>query len=244
MFISIIFYIPYICINIQYLFFSFWLTSLCTQQEVLDLALYYLFLVVQAASGSHNEGTLWLACCALDFLLPPDLFPGDHNQPGLQQLASSPLGLRDPTSFSVYTPTFLYPIQTVPVGYLLYVDPGWWGRGDTSWKILSWLQVVSSSVQFISVAQSWSTLCSPVDCSMPGLLLHHQLPESTQIHVHWVGDAIQWPHPLSSPFPPTLNLSQHQGLFKWVSSLYQVAKVLEFQLQHQSFQWTFRTDFL
>ena len=70
----------------------------------------------------------------------------------------------------------------------------------------------------------------------------HQLPESTQNHVHWVGDAIQPSHPLSSPSPPAFNLSQHQGLFKWVSSSHQVAKVLEFQLQHQSFQWTPRTD--
>ena len=72
--------------------------------------------------------------------------------------------------------------------------------------------------------------------SMPGLPVHHQLLEFTQTHVHWVSDAIQPSHPLSSPSPPALNLSQHQGLFKWVSSLHQVAKVLEFQLQHQSFQ--------
>ena len=70
------------------------------------------------------------------------------------------------------------------------------------------------------------------------------IPESTQTHVHWVGDAIQPSYPLSSPSPPALNLSQHQGLFKWVSSSHQVAKVLEFQLQHQSFQWTPRTDLL
>ena len=74
--------------------------------------------------------------------------------------------------------------------------------------------------------------------------VHHQLLESTQTHVHWVGDTIQPSHPLSSPSPPALNLSQHQGLFKWVSSSHQVAKVLEFQLQHQSFQWTLRTDLL
>ena len=73
--------------------------------------------------------------------------------------------------------------------------------------------------------------------STPGLPVHHQLLESTQTHVHWVGDAILPSHPLSSPSPPALNLSQHQGLFKWVSSLHQVAKVLEFQFQHQSFQW-------
>ena len=76
------------------------------------------------------------------------------------------------------------------------------------------------------------------------LPVHHQLPESTQTHVHWVGDAIQPSHPRSSPSPPALNLSQHQGLFKWVSSSNQVVKVLEFQLQHQSFQWTPRTDLL
>ena len=76
------------------------------------------------------------------------------------------------------------------------------------------------------------------------LLVHHQLPEFTQTHVHWVGDAIQPSHPLLSPFPPAFNLSHHQGLFQWVSSSHQVAKVLEFQLQHQSFQWPPRTDFL
>ena len=97
-------------------------------------------------------------------------------------------------------------------------------------------------VQFSSVTQSCPTLCKPMDCSTPGLPVHHQLPEFTQTHVHWVSDAIQASHPLLSPFPPTFNLSQHQGLFKWVSSSHQVAKVLEFQLQHQSFQWTLRTD--
>ena len=80
--------------------------------------------------------------------------------------------------------------------------------------------------------------------STPGLPVHHQLLESTQTHVHWVGDAIQSSHLLSSPSPPALNLSQHQGLLKWVSSSHQVAKILEFQLQHQSFQWTPRTDLL
>ena len=67
--------------------------------------------------------------------------------------------------------------------------------------------------------------------STPGLPVHHQLPESTQTHVHWVSDAVQPSHPLSSPSPPALNLSQPQGLFKWVNSWHQVAKVLEFQLQ-------------
>ena len=72
--------------------------------------------------------------------------------------------------------------------------------------------------------------------------VRHQLPEPTQTHVHWVGAAIQPSHPPPSPFPPTLNLSQHQGFFKWVSSSHQVTRVLEFQVQHQSFQWTPRTD--
>ena len=92
-----------------------------------------------------------------------------------------------------------------------------------------------TSVKFSLVTQSCPTLCHPMDCSMPGLPAHHQLPKFTQTHVHWVGDAIQPSHRLSSPSPPALNLSEHQGLFKWVSSSHQVAKVLEFQLQHQSF---------
>ena len=105
-------------------------------------------------------------------------------------------------------------------------------------------QEVLQSVQFSSVAQSCPTLCDPMNRSTPGLPVHHQLPEFTQTHVHRVGDAIQPSPPLSSPSPPALNLSQHQGLFKWVSSSHQGAKVLEFQPQHQSFQWIFRTDFL
>ena len=100
------------------------------------------------------------------------------------------------------------------------------------------------AVQFSSVTQSCPTLCDPVNCSTPGLPVHHQLPEFTQTHVHRVGDAIQPSHALSSPSPPAPNPSQPQGLFQWVNSLHQVAKVLEFQLQHQSFQWTPRTDLL
>ena len=83
-----------------------------------------------------------------------------------------------------------------------------------------------SSVQSLSCV--W--LCDPMNCSTPGLPVHHQLLESTQTHVHCVSDAIQPSHPLSSPSPPALSLSQHQGLFKWVNSLHEVAKVLEFQL--------------
>ena len=107
-------------------------------------------------------------------------------------------------------------------------------------KLLYWLP----SVQFSSVAQSCPTLWDPMNCSTPGLPVHHQLPEFTQTHVHRVGDAIQSSHPLSSPSPSALNPSQHQDPFKWVNSSHEVAKVLEFQLQHQSFQWTPRTDLL
>ena len=93
-----------------------------------------------------------------------------------------------------------------------------------------------NEVELSSLTQSCPTLCDPMNCSTPGLPVHHQLLEFTQTHVHWVGDAIQPSHPLLSPSPPALNLSLHQGPFKWVSSSHQVAKVLEFQLQYQSFQ--------
>ena len=101
----------------------------------------------------------------------------------------------------------------------------------------------TSQYQFSSVAQSCLTL-RPHESQHTGLPVHHQLPEFTQTHVHRVGDAIQPSHPLSSPSPPAPNPSQHQGLFKWVNSSHEVAKVLEFQLQHQCFQWIFRTTFL
>ena len=99
-------------------------------------------------------------------------------------------------------------------------------------------------VQFSSIAQSCPTLCNSMNCRMPGFPVHHQLPELAQTHVRRVGDAIQPSCPLTSPSPPAFKLSLHQGLFKWVSSSHQVAKVLELQLQHQSFQWIFGTDFL
>ena len=113
------------------------------------------------------------------------------------------------------------------------------------WSLIHWTtRKTPRAVQFSSVAQLCPTLCDPMDCSTPGLPVHHQLPEFTQTHVHWVGDAIQPSHPLSSPSPPAFNLSQHQGLFQGVGSSHQLARVLEFQLQHQSFQWIFRTDLL
>ena len=95
-----------------------------------------------------------------------------------------------------------------------------------------------------SVAQSCLTLCNPMNPSTPGLPVHYQLPEFTQTHVHRVSDAIQPSHPLSSPSPPAPNPSQHQSLFQWVNSSHEVAEVLEFQLQHHSFQWTSRTGLL
>ena len=101
-----------------------------------------------------------------------------------------------------------------------------------------WLAVSSCSV-----AKLCQTLCNSMNCSMPGFRVLHYLPEFFQTHVHWVGDAIQPSHSLSPPSPPVLNLSQHQSLLQ-DASLHQVTKVLELQLQHWSFQWIFRVDFL
>ena len=109
-------------------------------------------------------------------------------------------------------------------------------------KVYLLIKISFSSVQFSSVAQLCLTLCNPMNRSTPGLPVHHQLPEFAQIYAHWVGDATQPSHPLSSPSPPAPKPSQYQGLFQWVNSSHEVAKVLEFQLQHQSFQWTPRTD--
>ena len=105
-----------------------------------------------------------------------------------------------------------------------------------TWTVKSHFRII----QFSSVAQSFLTLCDPMDCSSLGFPVHYQLLELAQTHVHRVSDDIQPSHLLSSPSPPAFNLSQHQGLFQWVSSSHQVAKVLEFQ--HQSFHWTLRTD--
>ena len=109
------------------------------------------------------------------------------------------------------------------------MSSGLWNRQWINIWVNEWIHTnLSSSVQSLSRVQLFAT---PMNPSTPGLPVHHQLPESTQTHVHWVSDAIQPSHSLSSPSPPALNLSQHQGLFKWVSSSHQVAKVLEFQLQ-------------
>ena len=98
-------------------------------------------------------------------------------------------------------------------------------------------------IRFSSVALQCLTLCDHMDCSKPGFPVHHQLPELAQSHIHQVGDATQLSHPLSFP-SPIFNLSQHCGLFQWVSSSHQVAKVVKLRLHHQSFQWIFTTDFL
>ena len=100
-------------------------------------------------------------------------------------------------------------------------------------KKMWYINTMEYSVQFSSVTQLCPTLCDPMNHSIPGLPVHHQLPEFTQTHVHWISDAIQPSHPLSSPSPPAPNPSQHQGLFQWMNSSHEVAKVLEFQLQ----QW-------
>ena len=99
--------------------------------------------------------------------------------------------------------------------------------------------------QTVQLVTHWCpTLCNPMNRSTPGLPVHHQLPEFTQTHVHWVSDAIQPSHHLLSSSPPAPNPSQHQSPFRWVNSSHEVAKVWEFQLQHQSFQWTPRTGLL
>ena len=109
-----------------------------------------------------------------------------------------------------------------------------------TWQVYIGMQPLPLSWYCCSVAKLCLTLCEPMDCSMPGFPVLHYLPESAQTHVHWVSDAIQPSHPLSPPSPPTLNLAQQQGLFQWVSSSHQVVKVLELQLQHQSFQWVYK----
>ena len=103
---------------------------------------------------------------------------------------------------------------------------------------------IFSIIQFSLVTQSCPTLCDLMDCSTPGFSVHHQLPQLAQTHVHLASDTIQPSHPLLFPSPPAFNLSWHQSLFQWVSSSHQVAKILEFQLQHQSFQRTPRADLL
>ena len=140
----------------------------------------------------------------------------------------------------------IHPQSKNPLTYPWFVslESGFLCSSWISFASRLWIFGPISSVQFSSVAQLCLTLCDPMNHSMPGLPVHHPFPEFPQTHVHRVDDAIQPSHPLLSPSPPALNLSQHQGLFQWVSSSQQVAKVLEFQLQHQSHQWIPGTDLL
>ena len=109
--------------------------------------------------------------------------------------------------------------------YLVLWNNGW----SLNWYKPSDEHIAEKKFQFNSVESlGCLTLCNSIDCSMSGFPVHHQLLELTQTHVHWVGDAIQPSHPLSSPSLPALNLSQHQALFKGVSSLHQVAKYRSF----------------
>ena len=150
---------------------------------------------------------------------------------GLQSMGS--LGVRNDWAISLSLFTFMHwrrKWQPTPVflpgesqGRRSLVGCCLWGRTE-----LDMTEV--TSVQFSSVAQLCPTLCDPMNRSTPGLPVHHQLPEFTKTHVHWVSDAIQPSHPLSSPSPPAPNASQHQSLSQWVNSSHEVAKVLEFQL--------------
>ena len=118
---------------------------------------------------------------------------------------------------------------------------------SNSCPLIQWCHptiIILCCLQFSSVTQSCLTLCRSMGCRILSFPVYHQCLELTQTHFHRVSDAIQPSHPLSSAPTPAFNLSQHQGLSRWVSSSHQVAKVMEFQLQHQSFQWIFRVDFL
>ena len=142
---------------------------------------------------------------------------------------------------------FSHPSQPSPApgGWILFNSSPMHWQSLPLWCSLPFLKTSSVHLSSVSsVAQLSPTLCHPMDCGRPGLPVHHQLLEFTQIHVHWVGDAIQPSHPLSFPSPPVFNLSQHPGLFQWVSFSHQVAKILELQLLHQSFQCISRTDLL
>ena len=117
----------------------------------------------------------------------------------------------------------------------------WWENLPLKRLHIRYIRYHVAQIQSVQLLKLCPTLFDPMDCRMPAFPVHYQLPELAQTHVHTFGDAFQLSHLLSYPFPPAFNLFQCQGLFQWVSS-HEVAKVLE--LQHQSFQWIFRTDFL
>ena len=137
-----------------------------------------------------------------------------------------------------------------PLQYSYLENPrdreAWWAIVHGVAKSHTWLSDLGHRHTHTHIHTHTRDICccsDPMDWSMSGFtVLHHRL-ELAQTHVHWVGDVIQPSRPLSSLSPPAFNLSQHQGLFQWVSSSHQVAKLLEFQLQHQSFECIFRIDF-
>ena len=140
---------------------------------------------------------------------------------------------------------FSLKMERNPITYY-HIDEPWgcyakWNKWVTKRQIAVWFHFYCF---YCSVAKLCLTLRDLMDCSMSGFPVLHHLLEFAQTRVHLVNDAIQSSHLLSSPSPPALNLSQHQGLFEWVGSLHQVANVLELQLQHQSFQWIFWVDVL
>ena len=203
--------------------------------------------------SKESDVTEWLSTYAhpLHQKAPSLWFRGPLISPSLKESwhpeRGQPLASRNPTWILMLIKWLMYGLN----------DPFVPGR---TWFLLSdnlfmndciWWNIILSSTSAYtlitsccSVAQSCPTLCNPMDCSTPGFPVLHYLLELSQTRVHCVGDAIQPSHPLPSPSPPAFNLSQQQGLFQWVSSSHQVAKVLEFQLQHQSFQWIFRVDLL
>ena len=167
--------------------------------------------------------------------------PMDHSMPGLA-VYHQPLKLTQTPIHPVGDAT--YPSHPSPPTFNLYQC-----QSLFQWELKGIVMCIPwgrtrTLTQFSSATQSFLTLCHPMDCSAPGLPVQNQFPEFIQTHVHLVDDAIQPPHTVPSPPPPAFNFTQHQGFFIWVSSLHQVAKVLEFQFQHQFFQWIFRTDFL
>ena len=162
------------------------------------------------------------------------LFTDEAKAPGTGwDTSKQECGLLTPLEEGSHLPTLLWVVSEKET-FIMFKPLDWIGR-----KVCS-----GFSVYCCSVPKSCQILWDPRDCSAPGFPVLHYLPEFAQTHVHWVSDVFQPSHPLSSPSPPAFSLSQHQALFQWVSSLYHVAKVLEFQLQHQPFQWIFRVDFL
>ena len=158
-------------------------------------------------------------------------------------LLFSPTHITTSDNYDIKKKLYYFFEQILNIGLFLLGDHWVMSNNDQPFQ-WDFFRHLSNSVQFSSVPQSCPTLCDPMDWSRPGFPVYHQLLELTQTHVHRVSDAIQPSHPLSTPSPPAFNLSQYQGLLQWFCSPHQVAKVLEFQLQPQSFQWIFRTDFL